>query len=71
MGMTTKSSIAELTPRERHQKIKVREASKLADVSEKVFRKRYGHLIKKLTDRCHRVDLIDALTLPPAPEGEG
>jgi hypothetical protein len=65
-------SIADLTPRERHQKILVREAAKLARLSEKVFRDTYGHLIHKLTPRCHRVELGDALTLPPAPnKGEG
>ena len=62
------TDIAGLTPRERHQRILVREAAKLAGLSEKVFRAHFGHLIRKLTPRCHRVELIDAITLPPAPE---
>ena len=62
------TDITDLTPRERHQKILVREAAKIARVSEKTFRENYEHLIHKLTKRCHRVDLQDALTLPLASE---
>jgi len=59
-----------LTPTERHQKILVREAAKLAGLSETAFRKHFGHLIKKYSERLHRVELIDAITLPPAPPSE-
>jgi hypothetical protein len=58
--------LAKLSPRERHQKILVREAAKLAGMSETAFRKHYNHLIKKLTPRVHRVRFIDAITLPEA-----
>jgi hypothetical protein len=66
MDTNTKPNIAELTPRERHQRILVREAAELAGLSEKVFREKFKHLIRKFTPRCHRVELIDALTLPPS-----
>ena len=45
------TDITDLTPRERHQKILVREAAKIARVSEKTFRENYEHLIHKLTKR--------------------
>ena len=68
MTAKLKSDIAQLTPRERHQKILVREAAELAGLSESAFRKHFGHLIRKYSDRCHRVEFQDAITLPPSPE---
>jgi hypothetical protein len=58
--------ISKLTLRDRHRKIPVSEAADIADMCEASWRKHFGHLIQKLTERCHRVDFIDAITLPPA-----
>jgi hypothetical protein len=63
---TTPPDISTLTPQERHRKILVREAAKLAGLSEGAFRKHFGHLIRKYSERCHRVEFQDAVTLPPA-----
>jgi hypothetical protein len=63
----TALNIADLTPQERHQKILVSEAAKLAGLSETAFRKHFGHLIRKYSERVHRVEFQDAVTLPPPP----
>jgi hypothetical protein len=65
MDAKTNLDITALTPAERHQKILVREAAKLARLSESSFRKYFGHLIRKYSERCHRVEFQDAVTLPP------
>jgi hypothetical protein len=67
MDTKTTPDITALTPAERHQKILVREAAKLAGLSEGAFRKHFGHLIRKYSARCHRVEFQDAVTLPPPP----
>jgi hypothetical protein len=66
MDTKTKPDIADLTPQELRTKILVSAAAKMNCLSESTFRKHYGHLIKKLTPRLHRVELIDAIMLPPA-----
>jgi hypothetical protein len=71
MDTKTKPDIADLTPQELRTKILVSAAAKMNGLSESTFRKHYGHLIRKLTPRLHRVELIDAITLPPAPPKEG
>jgi hypothetical protein len=68
MDTNAKPDIADLTPQQLREKIRVSKAAKMNALSEKTFRKHYGHLIRKLTERLHRVELIDAITLPPAPE---
>ena len=59
-------AIADLTPLERRQKIPVKRAAALNDISEASFRRHYKHLIKKITPRRDAVELGDALTLPRA-----
>jgi hypothetical protein len=55
----------DLSPLERHQKIAVREAAALNDLSEASFRRHYAHLIRKITPRRDAVELGDAIALPP------
>ena len=45
------------------QKISVRQVAALNDVSEDTFRRRYPHLIKKISWRRHAVELGDALAV--------
>jgi hypothetical protein len=45
------------------RKISVREAAELNDVSEDTFRRRYRHLIKKISPRRDAVELGDALAI--------
>jgi hypothetical protein len=45
------------------KKISVREAAALNDVSEDTFRRRYSHLIKKISPRRDAVELGDALAI--------
>jgi hypothetical protein len=59
-------ALADLSPIERRKKIKVREAAAMNDLSEATFRRRFPHLIKKITPRRDVVELGDAITLPPA-----
>jgi hypothetical protein len=46
---------------ELRRKISVREAAELNDVSEDTFRRRYPHLIRKISARRDAVELGDAL----------
>jgi hypothetical protein len=46
---------------ELRRKISVKEAAELNDVSEDTFRRRYPHLIKKISTRRDAVELRDAL----------
>ena len=41
-------SLADLTPLERQQEIKVKEAAAFNDLSEATFRRHYPHLIRKI-----------------------
>ena len=45
------------------RKVSVKEAAKLNDISEDTFRRRYRHLIKKVSDRRDAVELGDALAV--------
>jgi hypothetical protein len=45
------------------RKISVKEAAELNDVSEDTFRRRYRHLIKKISARRNAVELGDALAI--------
>jgi hypothetical protein len=45
----------------RRRKISVRQAAELNDLSEDTFRRRYKHLIKKVSPRRDAVELGDAL----------
>jgi hypothetical protein len=45
------------------RKISVREAAELNDVSEDTFRRRYRHLIKRISPRRDAVELGDALAI--------
>ena len=45
------------------KKIPVKEAAALNDVSEDTFRRRYPHLIKKISARRDAVELGDALAV--------
>ena len=56
---------AGLTEIERRQKIKVKKAAELNDLSEASFRRHYRHLIRKITPRRDAVELGDAIDLPP------
>jgi hypothetical protein len=58
---------ADLTPVQRRQKIKVKEAADFNDLSEDSFRRHYGHLIRKISPRRDAVELGDAIDLPPKP----
>ena len=60
-------SLADLSPLERRQKIKVKEAAALNDLSEASFRRHYKHIIRKVTPRRDAVELGDAIALPPKP----
>jgi hypothetical protein len=45
------------------QKIPVKKAAELNDVSEDTFRRRYPHLIRKVSPRRDAVELGDALAI--------
>jgi hypothetical protein len=45
------------------RKISVKEAAELNDISEDTFRRRYRHLIKKISPRRDAVELGDALAV--------
>lgn len=62
-----KTPLDALTPLERLKKISIKEAAKLNDLSEDTFRRRYGHLIRKISPRRNVVALADAVNLPPKP----
>jgi hypothetical protein len=62
-------SLADLTPLELRQKINVKAAAALNDVSEASFRRHYGHLIRKIGLRRDVVELGDAIALPPPATG--
>jgi hypothetical protein len=47
----------------RYQKISVRKAAELKDLSEDTFRRRYPHLIKQISPRRQAVTLGDALAI--------
>jgi hypothetical protein len=65
--MKSNLSAADLSPLERLQKIPVKRAAALNDLSEASFRRHYPHLIRKITPRRDAVELGDAITLPPKP----
>jgi hypothetical protein len=48
---------------ERRRKISVKRAAELNDVSEDTFRRRYPHLIRKISPRRDAVELGDALNV--------
>jgi hypothetical protein len=60
--------ITKLGPLERRRKISVAAAADFNDVHESTFRRRYGHLIKRVGKRKQAVELGDAIDLPP-PQG--
>ncbi len=45
------------------RKISVREAAELNDISEDTFRRRYKHLLRKISPRRDAVELGDALAI--------
>jgi hypothetical protein len=53
----------ELSPLELRQKISVQKAAELNDIHEDTFRKRYPHLIKKISERRDAVELGDAIAI--------
>ena len=56
---------------ELRRKISVRKAADLNDVSEDTFRRRYPHLIRKISPRRDAVELGDALAVgQPKPPTE-
>jgi hypothetical protein len=55
-----------LTPLQLASKISVLKAAELNDISEATFRRKYGHLIRRIGERKQSVTLSDAITLPPA-----
>ena len=65
--ITLLQSPDDLTPLRRKQKIKVKEAADLNDMSEDTFRRHYAHLIRKVSTRRDAVELGDAIDLPPKP----
>jgi hypothetical protein len=52
-----------LRPVELRQKISVRQAAKLNNIHEDTFRRRYPHLIKKISERRDAVELGDAIAI--------
>ena len=60
-------SAADLTPLQRRQKIRVKEAADFNSMSEDSFRRHYGHLIRNISPRRDAVELGDAIDLPPKP----
>ena len=56
---------ADLSPLELRQKINVKAAADLNDISEATFRRHYPHLIRKIGLRRDVVTLGDAIALPP------
>jgi len=51
---------------QRHQKIRVEDAARLNAMCPDTFKKFYGHLIRKVSDRVEAVELGDAIDLPKA-----
>jgi hypothetical protein len=51
------------------QKVSVKKAAALNDISEDTFRRRYKHLIKKVSDRRNAVELGDALKIGTTNKG--
>jgi len=47
------------------QKVSVKKAAELNDISEDSFRRHYSHLIRQITPRRGVVELGDAYALPP------
>ena len=50
------------------QKVSVKTAAELNDISEDNFRRHYGHLIKKVSPRRGAVLLADAIAIGSAPK---
>ncbi len=63
--------LTELSPLELRRKIRVSKAAEFNDISEATFRRRYPHLIKKVSARRNAVELRDAIDLPEAEAEEG
>jgi hypothetical protein len=63
----TNDQTTEISAIERHRRIPLREAARLAGLSEWVFKRHYKHLIHKISTRRVAVKLGDALDLPPPP----
>jgi hypothetical protein len=64
--MTLSLSMAKrfgLTALELHQKISVKKAAELNNISEDTFRRRHKHLIKPVSPRRDAVELGDALAI--------
>ena len=54
----------QLTPeQERRRKVSLRQAEEITGLSEDTLRRRYGHLIKKLSPRRSGMDLGDVLDI--------
>jgi hypothetical protein len=62
-----KSPLAALTPLELLKKVSIKEAAAMNDLSPDVFRRHYGHLVKKISPRRCAVTIHDAITLPLKP----
>jgi hypothetical protein len=58
--MAVHKAAGELSPLELKQKVSVKKAAALNDIHEDTFRKRYPHLIKKISERRDAVELGDA-----------
>ena len=52
------------------QKVSVKTAAELNDISEDNFRRHYGHLIKQVSPRRGAVTLADALAIGSAPKAK-
>lgn len=59
---------SDLSPLERRKKITVQEAAALNSISEATFRRRYKHLIRKVSLRRDAVELGAAIDLPSPEE---
>jgi hypothetical protein len=66
MSFPSKKTSADLLSLiERKRKIPVAKAAEMNSVHEATFRRKYGHLIKRVGKRRQAVELGDAIDLPP------
>jgi hypothetical protein len=63
------ASIAGLSPLELARKIPVAEAAAFNGVHVQTFRKRYGHLLRKVGQRRFFITIRDTILLPPPDTG--
>jgi hypothetical protein len=61
------TNVSNLNTLDLKRKIPVTDAAELNSMHPDTFRKHYGHLIIRASPRCDRVELGDAIALPPPP----